>query len=166
MAARKKVRASSRKKSQVAFNMPPEMRAAMGGGPAAGATTQSRTVRDRIFPKMLHKPATDNSMDSEYFDSIEETIYWRPETPRERSAYVVDLGTQKITIACVKAVFLRARDENGDRIFTAEQDFNAMMEQGKCEIFEDIGAQMLGIAEDGDDDEKPLETTVASEKEE
>ena len=168
MAARKKVKASARNKKRQASNMPPEMRAAMMGGSAASPTPGGTAVRNRILPKILNSAATDSALDSEYFDAIEERLFWKPETPRQRSAYIVDLGQQKLTVACVKAVFLRALDENGERVFTTEEDFNAMMERGNCEIFEEIGAYMLGIANDDDDEapEKPAETTVNSEKEE
>jgi hypothetical protein len=187
MAARKKVRAS--KKKQVASNMPPEMRAAMMGGRPQQAT-QANTADTNEWISSLSYRATDNALMSKHFyiecarrdeqgreildedgkpiDPLifDKTVYWKPETPKQRDAYIVDLGMKRIASACFKCFFARALREDGTRVFTNESEFTRLQETGVTEFFEVIGGYMLGISDDDDDEPgKPQETTVESEKE-
>lgn len=173
--------------------MPPEMAAAMTGAPSAPVTKQSQQGSDSWMAALTKAvPATDNSMMSKRFyielpqldaqgneildeagkpvdpKIVDKIAYWKPETPRQRDAYVVDLGQQRISSACLKAVFIRLLDENGNRVFTNEQQFQILLEKGDADVLETIGAHILNIATDDSESNAPsiTETSVASEKEE
>jgi hypothetical protein len=76
--------------------------------------------------------------------------YFKRETALERNAYVMDFAENRLTIGALKCVFLRLRDEKGDRVFTSQEQYQWLLDNAMGSELEEIGTAIFASERDAE----------------
>ena len=157
-ASKKKVRASRGKRARVADSMPSEMRAAMSGGGLAPMQRSQPQLPPNSAAQDWFATLADTDNDKLYEYAYEHptdpaknrTAYFKRETALERNAYVMDFAENRLTIGALKCVFLRLRDEKGDRVFTSQEQYQWLLDNAMGSELEEIGTAIFASERDAE----------------
>jgi hypothetical protein len=161
---RTRIKANSggqQKRKKPVDTMPPGMREAMMGSttppqqktgpqlpPNSAAMDWFETLRDTDDPDKLYSYPYEHPEDP----TKNRIVYFKRETALERNAYIMDFAENRLTIGALKCVFLRLRDEKGERVFTNQDQYEWLLKNAAGSSLEEIGTAIFGFDREGETD--------------